>query len=113
MRVLVNGTRDAKVSIILQLHKKNWHKSAEDIKEVLEKAGIPNRTRALVDEAVKLCVECRRHQRILATPKVALRFVLQFNYEVHIDILFVDDWVSLGPSAPPPRDESRPTVNMQ
>jgi hypothetical protein len=67
MRVLIHGDREAKVSTILQIHQKNWHTGVDEITEILEKAGIPHRTRALVSEAVKLCADCRRHARILAT----------------------------------------------
>ena len=61
--------------------------------EMLKLAGAPVRAIALIPEALRLCLECRRHQRLLAKPHVSMRFVTVFNYEVYLDLLFFDDWI--------------------
>ena len=61
--------------------------------EMLKLAGAPVRTIALIPEALQLCLECWRDQRLLAKPRISMRFVTVFNYEVFLDLLFFDDWI--------------------
>ncbi len=60
LKVLSHGTKDDKVKMILDLHRRHFHKSAEELRNVLRRAGVPANTLALVETALALCVDCRR-----------------------------------------------------
>ena len=75
-----------------RLAQENYHKHPDKLKTALELAGVPAKILALVDEAIALCGDCRAHSMIKAVPKVVLRLVTRFNYEVCFDLVFFMDW---------------------
>ena len=91
MKVLVEGSKVACIKLILDLHRKNYHKHPDKLKAALELAGVPSKTLAMVDEAIELCGDCRAHGRIKAVPRVALKLITRFNYEACFDLVFFMD----------------------
>ena len=91
LRTLVDGTQAEKLKLLLQLHRRFYHKPAGEMKKLLHQAGIPIRVLALVEDAVSLCEHCRRWTKTGATPVIKTRLSARFNQLVYIDIVFFDD----------------------
>jgi hypothetical protein len=95
LKILVEGTGDQKIRLILDMHRQNYHKPADTLKAVLNKAGVPIRVLALVVIAIALCPECRAHARGGAKPHTSLQFYFAFNERVGLDLVFYDEFVFL------------------
>jgi hypothetical protein len=81
--------------MILSLHRRLYHKPAEQLRTILSKAGVPIRCLALVRDAVELCEVCLRWKRPGNTPMVKTSLAGQFNEMVYADLVFSGDWVFL------------------
>ena len=79
------------IKLILQIHKRNYHKGVNDIKNILQKIGVPLRVLTLVATAIALCTECRQFMKYGTTPHVSTGVSTIFNKHVYADILFFDD----------------------
>ncbi len=88
MRVLASGTKAAIMKLVLDLHRRNWHKHPDKIKAIFERAGVPTKTAEMVHEACALCGDCRKHQTMKAEPKVSFKLVARFNHDVFFDLVF-------------------------
>ncbi len=93
--VLIEGSEPEKLKMILKMHKRNYHKSAAEMRKLLQRAGVPLRVLSLVKDAIKLCKECRDFAGRGTMPAVSMNLPGCFNQHVYADILFFLDWMWL------------------
>ena len=95
LQCLADGTTDEKIKMILQLHKRFYHKSASQLRALLQKAGVPLRALALVETACDLCTICKAWARRGTIPSVKARLSGSFNELVYGDLVFFESQVYL------------------
>jgi len=95
LATLVTGSKDDKVAMLLQLHRRLYHKSPDQMTPVLRRAGVPLATLSLIKVAVGHCEICKRWSRVATQPSVATRLASAFNQVVYGDILFLGDQMFL------------------
>ena len=79
-----------KGSLILGLHEKFWHAPAHRIMQLLERAGVPKETLALVPLCIpQLCKRCMQFAHAKHRPKVKSRLATKFNQVVQADLFFL------------------------
>ena len=58
LEVLQSGNRDEKLDLLLKMHKRLYHKEAEELRKLLSRSGVPLSSLTLVQEAVESCPIC-------------------------------------------------------
>ena len=91
LQTLTNGTQEEKLKMLGDLHKKMYHKSADQMRHILKRSGVPLRTLALVGDAVQACAICARWSKPGTKPAVRTQLATSFNERVYGDLLFFDD----------------------
>ncbi len=79
--------------MILDVHRRHFHKAAEELRNVLLRAGVPLNTLSLIETALALCVDCRRWKAPGSASKISLSIANRFGENLLADILFYDDWM--------------------
>ncbi len=95
LKVLIEGTKEEKIAMLLRLHKRNYHKQEDELRKILRRAGVPLRMLVYVKDAIKLCDICRRWAATGTMPAVSLQLATSFNQLVHGDVLFFRQWAFL------------------
>ena len=81
---------EKQIAVILALHKRLYHRKAEELTTLLTRAGIPSRHLTRIKEAVDRCEYCRRWSQIAAKPSIKTRISARFNELVYCDIVYLD-----------------------
>ena len=92
---IFNGSDTAKKNkVILELHRRSFHKPADEMRTMLKRAGLPARALAMVGEALKGCEVCEKWKQGSATPLVKTTLAGVFNQLVYADVVFltIEDW---------------------
>ena len=89
LQTLVEGTTEDKIRLILTLHRRYFHKPAEELRTILQRLGIPIRSLALVKTAIDHCEVCRRWQRVGAKPAIKFNLSPTFNQLIYGDVAFI------------------------
>jgi hypothetical protein len=55
LRTLTEGDQQAQLRMLLAIHKRLMHKPAEELRQILNRSGIPSRTLAMINDACALC----------------------------------------------------------
>jgi hypothetical protein len=87
---MITGTQTEKTALILALHRRLYHKPADDLKKLLHRSGVPMSVLSLVEDALKACNVCRMFEAPQATPIVKIHAALKFNAVVYCDLVFFD-----------------------
>ena len=82
---------DHKRKVLMGLHIKFWHASAQDMKGMLWRANYDNTILALVDSVVKSCRECSAFARSMPKPMMKAALSHHFNDRVQTDLFFIFD----------------------
>ena len=93
LEVLQSGSKDEKIELLFRMHKQLYHKSPEEMRKVLTKAGVPLSSLALVTEACEKCAICQTWKNSSAKPVLKVRQAPRFNHTVYIDLAFFNDAV--------------------
>ena len=91
LRILNEGNDTERVKMLTNLHKRLYHRKADELRTILRRSGLPTRLLALCEEAVEACELCRRWQKIHAKPTVKLNLSKRFNHMVYGDLIFVGE----------------------
>jgi hypothetical protein len=89
LEVLTSGSNEEKMRVLLQLHKMMYHKSADQMRIILRRSGVPIRTLSLVGDAVKSCPICAKWEKPGTKPSMKTHLSLNFNESVFGDLLFL------------------------
>ena len=81
--------------MLLQLHRRLYHTSAEQMTPVPRRAGIPLATLSLAKTAVDHCEICLRCAKVPTQPSVATRLAVAFNQAACGDIWLLGDMMFL------------------
>ena len=79
---------DGQRRILRKLHIRWWHISAQRLKAILHRAGIPKKTLDMIDGIVDTCRICRTWTRPIADTVASSRIITGFNIEVEGDLIF-------------------------
>ena len=91
LQVLVGEDREAQLRMILTLHKRLHHRKAPELRAILNQSGIPNRVLNMVEDALAMCVECKRWQVPHSNPASKAMISSCFNRLVYADLVFLGD----------------------
>ena len=91
LKVLVEGSQQEQLRMLLTLHKRLYHKRPEELRAILNRSGVPGRVLGMLNDAVALCNECRRWQTTHASPAIKTRLSDHFNKLVYADLIFISD----------------------
>ena len=89
LKGLVEGNSEEQISIILALHKRLYHRKSGELRELLNKSGVPMRVLTLVEEACNRCEVCRRWSAVSTKAAVKTRLSGRFNHMIYADLVFV------------------------
>ena len=81
---------EKQIQVLLNLHKRLYHRKAEELSTLLTRAGIPSKCLIRVKEAVERCEYCRRWAQVAAKPSIKTRISSRFNELVYADIVYLD-----------------------
>jgi hypothetical protein len=73
-----------------QLHRRFGHPAADRLYKVLTRAGHDDVDKAVIDKLTKFCHQCQMHGNAPGRFKFTLRDDLEFNYQVLVDVMFID-----------------------
>jgi hypothetical protein len=73
-----------------QLHRRFGHPAAERLYKVLTRAGHDDVDKAVIEKLTKFCHQCQMHGNAPGRFKFTLRDDLEFNYQVIVDVMFID-----------------------
>ena len=73
-----------------QLHRRFGHPSIQRLTKVLERAGHSDINRHTIEYLTKYCKHCQLHSKSPGRFKFTLKDDYNFNYQVIIDVLYLD-----------------------
>ena len=80
----------AKVTL-RKLHIRWWHASAQSMKKLLDRAGVPSAVLNLIDPIIQTCSACRNWAKPQPENVANVDLPDQFNHQVEADMMFVYD----------------------
>ena len=92
MKTLQSGTPEQKEELILALHRRLYHRSAGEMRALLQRAGVPLSTLASVSSIIEKCQVCRNWARGHAKPVIKVRSAPRFNHTIYGDLVFFTDY---------------------
>ena len=91
LKVLRTGSDDEVKRVLQRLHIRHYHQPAENMKELLEAAGMSERVIGMIDSVVKGCRICRMWAKPGMKAAAATRLTTRFNDVLQGDLLFIFD----------------------
>ena len=73
------------------MHKRRYHKEAEELRKLLSRSGVPLSSLTLVQEAVESCPICAAWRGSKSKPVLKVRQAPRFNHTVYCDLAFFSD----------------------
>jgi hypothetical protein len=73
-----------------QLHRRFGHPAADRLYKVLTRAGHEDIDKAIIAKLTKFCHQCQMHSNAPGRFKFTLRDDKEFNYQVLVDVMFID-----------------------
>jgi hypothetical protein len=74
-----------------QLHRRFGHPAAERLHRLLTRASYDEIDKATIKKITKFCHQCQMHSNAPGCFKFTLRDDMEFNYQVLVDIMFIDE----------------------
>ena len=91
LEALVNGTAEEKTTLIMGLHKRMYHRGADELRKMLHKSGVPLNILSQIEDIVNSCPTCRAFAQPGAKPLAKLTLAGRFNQVVYFDLVFFDN----------------------
>ena len=87
--------KERKKTLLLGLHEKCWHATADRLHAMLEKAGMPKEVLALIKEVVPHeCARCRQFAHAKHRPRVNTLMGKHFNNILQCNLFTSGTWSS-------------------
>ena len=93
MKIMREGTEPDKIAAILTLHKRLYHKPADDLRRLLQKSGAALHALSIVGKAVDQCDICRNWAKAGAKPATKVMHAMRFNAIVYVDLVFFNSFI--------------------
>ena len=88
LRTLATGTKEQRLELLLQLHRRLYHRPPAELRQLLRRSGVPIHVLTLVDDACALCNACKQWQVPGTRPSTKTRLTARFGELVLIDLIF-------------------------
>ena len=90
LKAITEGTPEERSSLILALHKRQYHRDSKQIKKMLNASGVPLHILSHVDDIINSCEVCRAFAAPGAKPLAKLGVAGRFNQTIYVDLIFFD-----------------------